>query len=143
MTEPQFRKLLKIWQKRLGLNDWRIIFSIRNCDDRYSVMEVIRSSEYYKRAELIVPPWMFGIGNPPEDIMFPPDKQWPTFMEESLVHELLHLVTNEMSIIVREDICTFLHRDVYTQVYNSYRHAEERMVDNLSVMLVRELSNNE
>jgi hypothetical protein len=52
------------------------------------------------------------------------------------VHELLYIVVTEIDVIVRNDIDTFLHRDVYTQVYNSYRHAEERMVDSLAIALV-------
>ncbi len=136
MTETQLRKLLNVWKKRLGLADWHIILSIEACDDEYSYMEVNRSIEY-KRSELIVQPWLLGIGKPPKDILIKLDKQWPTFIEETLVHELLHLLVTGMSIIVKDDIDGFLHRDVYAQVWKSFHHAEERMVDDLAVSLVR------
>jgi hypothetical protein len=136
MTETECRKLLTVWKKRLGLIDWRIILSIKNGEDESSYMEIIRSVEY-KRAELIVPPWMFGIGNPPDNVIFSPNKQWKTFFEECLVHELLHVIVNEMSVIVRNDLSSFLHRDVHTLVCYTYNHAEERMVDNLAIALVR------
>lgn len=135
-SKKQISLLLKKWTKILGLSEWRIIVEYRNCEDETSYMEIIRSVDY-RRAKLIIPWWVIGQGDPPKDILMHPNKIDENFWEESIVHELLHLVVTPISVVIRDDLEYQLHRDVYSIIEKSMRHAEERVVDNLSVALCK------
>jgi len=132
-TKKEISSFLKKWTKILGLTDWRINIVYENCEDEKSYMEIVRSVDY-KRAKLVIPWWAIGEEDPPKDLLIRPDKN---FWEESIVHELLHLVVTPMAVILRDDLEYQLHRDVFSLAEKSLRHAEERVVDNLSVSLCK------
>lgn len=140
ITKRKFSLLLKKWTKILGLTNWKINVVYEDCDDESSYMEITRSIDYH-RAKLIIPLWAIGEKDPPKDLLMHPEKIDETFWEESLVHELLHLVVTPMSVVIRQDIEYQLHRDVYSLLEKTMMHAEERVVDNLSVALVRAFQN--
>lgn len=135
-AQRDFMRLVNLWKRRLGLDNWRIVVLFEECEDKSAYMEVFRLSDY-QRAKIIVPPWMISEGPIPDEVTIKPDEISEHFLQESLVHEMLHIVVTPMRVIMHEDLDTFLHRDVWTQIDNSFRHAEERVVDNLAVSLVR------
>lgn len=135
MTKKKISLLLKKWTNILGLANWKINVVYEDCEDESSYMEIIRSIDYH-RAKLIIPLWVIGEKNPPKDLIMGSNLN-ETFWEESLVHELLHLVVTPMSVVIRQDIEYQLHRDVFSLLEKTSMHAEERVVDNLSVALVR------
>lgn len=142
MTKRKFSLLLKKWTNILGLTNWKINVVYGDCYDESSYMEIIRSIDYH-RAKLIIPLWAIGKQDPPKDLLLSPNYINETFWEESLVHELLHLVVTPMSVIIRQDIEYQLHRDVYSLLERTSMHAEERVVDNLSVALCKAFRNKE
>lgn len=140
MTKKDFSLLLKKWTNILGLTDWRINIVYQDCDDESSYMEIVRSIDY-RRAKLVIPLWAIDEKDPPKDLLINPNNVHESFWEESLVHELLHLIVTPMSIIIREDIQYQLHRDVFSLLEKTSIHAEERVVDNLAVALCRAFRN--
>jgi hypothetical protein len=135
MTKKKISLLLKKWTDILGLEKWKINLVYEDCEDESSYMEIIRSIDYH-RAKLIVPTWVIGKKEAPKDLIMGSNLN-ETFWEESLVHELLHLVVTPMSVVIRQDIAYQLHRDVFSLLEKTSMHAEERVVDNLSVALVK------
>lgn len=136
MSKKEISLLLTKWTKILGLSDWRIVVVYEDCEDETSYMEVVRSTDY-KRAKIVIPTWVIGEKDQPKDMLIPLDKVDETFLEESLVHELLHLVVTPITVVIRQDIEYQLHRDAFSLLEKTMSHAEERVVDNLSVALVR------
>lgn len=140
MIKEDFSLLLKKWVDILGLTDWRINVVYQDCDDELSYMEIARSIDY-RRAKLIIPLWVIGEKDSPKDLLIDPNNVHESFWEESLVHELLHLVVSPISIVIRQDIEYQLHRDVFSLLEKTSIHAEERVVDNLAVALCRAFRN--
>lgn len=136
MTKKNFCSLLELWKSRLGLSEWRIAVVYEDCDDESSYMEIIRSIDYH-RAKLIIPRWVIGEEEPPKNLLIDPKTVDENFWEESLVHELLHLIVTPMSVVIRQDIEYQLHRDVHSLLEKTMIHAEERVVDNLAVALCK------
>lgn len=136
MIKGDFSLLLEKWTEILGLSDWRIVVVYEDCDDETSYMEIVRSVDY-RRAKLVIPLWAISKKDPPKDLILDPKNVNESFWEESLVHELLHLVVTPMSVVIRQDIEYQLHRDVFSLLEKTLCHAEERVVDNLSVALVK------
>jgi hypothetical protein len=134
LTKNQLMFFLEKWKNILGLSNWRIIVVYENCEDSSSYMEIERSSNY-QRAKLIVPHWFVGEGEIPSNILMKPELVDKSFYEEIIIHELLHLIVTPMSVIIRDDLDGYLHRDVFGQIQKSFTHAEERVVDNLAVAL--------
>ena len=141
MTKKKISLLLKKWTDILGLEKWKINLVYEDCEDESSYMEITRSIDYH-RAKLTIPTWVIGEKEAPKDLIMGSNLS-ETFWEESLVHELLHLVVTPMSIVIRQDIEYQLHRDVYSLLEKTMMHAEERVVDNLAVALVRAFQNKE
>lgn len=133
MTETQLRKLFKLWKHRLGLDQWHIEVRIEPCEDPESYMEVERSIDY-QRARIIVSPWMIGKGEIPKGVLLPLTDE---MVEESLVHELLHICTRDLVSIVRNDLNGMVHRDVHRVFDDAVSRADERCVDALAVSLCR------
>lgn len=131
MTEKKLRQLLNVWKTRLGLDHYKINLVFGRCEDEYSYMEVQRSINY-QRAKITVQPWMLGQGDPPKDLLQEINDE---MIEESLVHELLHICTRDLTAIVRNDLDGMVHRDVYSMFENATCRADERVVDSLAVAL--------
>lgn len=136
MTEKQLRDLLPVWQRRLGLADWRIVLRVGGVEESTAYMEAQRSTSY-ERGVIYVQPWMVGDGDPPTEVMFHGDDLTDDFVESSLVHELLHFHTRDMRAVVREDLDGQVHRDVHTVLEAAMARAEEQCVDRLAEALVK------
>jgi hypothetical protein len=137
MTETGLALLLDLWKKRLGLESWIIEMKVGEIDEPGSYMEVDKSTQY-ERAVLYVAPFTLGAGDVPKEALAIPITD--EFVEASLVHELLHLVLRDVTIIVRQDLDGSLHPYALEQVQNAAMRAEERVVDKLAVALVRSLA---
>lgn len=136
MTKEKFATLLEKWKPILGLSDWFILIVYGKCDNINSYMQVQRMTDY-KRAKITIPPWLIGEGDIPAKILLKPHEVDENFWEQSLVHELLHIVVVPMSVIIKDDLDGYFHRDVYDQVEKAFDHAEERVVDDLAVALCK------
>lgn len=142
MTKKEISLLLTKWTKILGLTEWKILVVYQDCEDELSYMEITRSIDY-RRAKLIIPWWVIGEKDPPRDLLIDPNRVDKDFWEQTLVHELLHLIVTPITIVIRQDIEYQLHRDVFSLLEKTMLHAEERVVDNLSVALCKAFRNKE
>lgn len=134
MIEAELHALFDYWRDALGLEHWQLKLVKGGCDTD-SYMEVDRSL-IYERGTVKYQPWLLGEGDVPEDLDYYVTID-DEFIEASLIHELLHLHTRDMSSVVKHDLDGFLHRDVHSQVENAFSRAEEQCVDRLSVALAR------
>lgn len=133
MTEPQLRRLVQTWARRLGLDRWDLEVEIGGLEDSDSYAECTRS--IYERATIRFAPWLVGRGEPPPGVMFP--NPTPEFIEICAVHELLHLWTRNLRAVIREDCDGLVHPDAYRQLDATACRAEEQLVDGLAHALVR------
>lgn len=132
MNDDQLRKMLISWKQRLGLSSYRIRLEQGGVEDDDSYMEVHRATDY-KRAVVHYQPWLVGIGKVPEGMLL---RVTDEMVEESLVHELLHIVFTPVVTPFRVDLDGYLHRDVHDLLVKMLGHAEERVVDDLATALV-------
>lgn len=133
MTKTELYHLFKLWQHRLGLDMWHIDVLVAPCEDPEAYMEVERSTDY-QRARITVNPWMLGEGTVPKVALLPLTDET---VEESIVHELLHILTRDFVIIVKYDLDEMLHRDVHKVFETTMTRTDERFVDGLAVALCR------
>jgi hypothetical protein len=82
LTEEQLQERLQEWQKRLRLQDWIITAKIKRARELMDETQATVSWQLAKKMAMI------SIMDP---IDYPPDSMEPQDMENSLVHELLHL----------------------------------------------------
>lgn len=134
LTEADLRVRFKLWLERLGLDRWIVTLEVGGAEDETAYMETVRSSSY-ERGRIHVAPWVLGIGEVPNDVLV--TNFDAEFVEAALVHELLHLHTRDMRAVVRDDLISQVHRDVYTQLEKAMERAEEQCVDRLALALVR------
>lgn len=134
MTEKRLRELFKLWQGRLGLDDWRIDVVINSVSEETSYMENHRSA-IYDRCVIHVQPWILG-GDIPSSVMTPVDGFTEDFIESLVVHELLHCWTRDLKAFVDDDLDGQLHRDVHAVLRNSWSRREEQLVDRFALALV-------
>jgi hypothetical protein len=125
------------WQKRLGLEAWRIDVRVEACDTSTCYAQIARAGDY-KDAVLSVQPWLLGDGRGPDTVMHPDVAQDRQRVEEIIVHELLHLAVQPMRRVV-DTLDGQLHRDVARVFDDSLDQAEERVVDELARALVSEV----
>lgn len=135
MTFEQLSELLIVWTRRLGLSDWRIVITLGGCDDELNYMEIEHSASY-QRAVIQVNPWLVGVGEIPKDVLMR-DVITDDFIESSLVHELLHLYTRNLRLIIRNDLFGVVSRELHEQLKNTMERADEQIVDSLAEALVK------
>lgn len=82
LTEDELREKCAEWQRILRLQDWDVIVSI----DRASNL----ISDCQGQCEWTLPTKQARI-RILDPVDFPPESRWPQDMEQTLVHELLHL----------------------------------------------------
>lgn len=140
MDITHLNELLEIWKARLGLNTWRIYLEVGNLEDDTNYMEVSQATSY-ERAVIHVHPALFGNGETPDEWLVTGDRITDEFIESSIVHELLHLYTRDIRVIIRNDLIGVVQRDLYQQLLNTMERADERIVDKLSEALVKAFSN--
>jgi hypothetical protein len=139
VNEPALRTLLTVWQRRLGLGEWRLLLKIGGVEDATAYMETHRSA-LYQRAVIYVQPWIVGLGEMPEGVLVRGGDVTADFIESSLVHELLHLHTRDMRAVVRDDLEERVSSDIYHLAEAAMRRAEEQCVDRLAEALVHAFS---
>lgn len=132
VTEERLHELFKLWQTRLGLDLWHIEVRIENPKSPTSMMDV-RKSTAYSRAIVRVPQWILDGGPIPDGILDVTidDK----FIEQCIIHELLHCQRRETGALVFDRLEGLLHRDVYSVVTGSFDAAEELEIENLAASL--------
>ena len=120
MTEKQLEKVVRLWQKRLGLQDWDISLSFVplpfcRCEDDADATTWRQNS--YDRAVIF------------------PNADWKSKSDDALnrlmVHELLHLVTRDLDRVVAS-VEEQLHADAWRAVNTRYDHEIEGVVERLA-----------
>lgn len=139
MTFEHLSALLPIWKIRLGLGDWRIILVLGGCEDEDVYMEIEHSVDY-NRAIIRVNPWLVGQGDIPTNVLMR-EALTDDFIESSLVHELLHLHTRNLRVIIKEDLFGVVSRDLYDQLGKTVNRADEQIVDQLAEALTKAFKN--
>lgn len=142
MTEKQIRQLVAKWKPRLGLDDWYIAVLFEEdvkVDGRRALMSMHRST-YYKRGTVHVDRssmQQWSLKDCIEgDLLADEQVSFEDFMEQAIVHELLHLAFRDMmqaGDLVTEDIHPS-SRNVWAEAWN---RAEESTVENLAIALVK------
>lgn len=132
MTEAQLGELVRLWQRRLGLEHWEIHHRIGPVEDAYAQVD---HQPNYERALITFAPWLLKQEMPPENVLQLPltDRR----REEVVVHELLHCWTRDYRAILEELIHDQVHRDVYSVLSDAVEMAEEKSIDRLASALVR------
>lgn len=129
MTKKQMETIVAEWIPRLGLSDWDI--EVRWDQDAHSPdwreenpphASTWRSRDYDKARLYFNPDELSGWSNRQANL--------------NVVHELLHLVTRDVEFIL-DLLLAHLHRDMYSVVSESHRHAVEGAVDRLAYRFVQ------
>lgn len=115
MTEAQLRSLVKRWSARL-VPEWRVTVEIGG-EDGDSHATAFRSKDY---------PTATVCFNP--EFVKRPDRE----VEETVVHELLHLLLRDVDVAACESIAGQLHRDVETVHARAVDHAMEGAIERLA-----------
>lgn len=124
-TEEELERYVRTWQRRLGLDEWRIEINldgdVPEHNDEKAEASAIRSQVFDDAEVRFHPDW----------------RMWsPYKLETVVVHELLHLVIRDLELIV-DDVDGLLHRDVHDVIREGYRRHVEQAVDRLAHRLVR------
>lgn len=120
LTERQAERIIRGWQKRLGLEGWRVEIRWDEPADEDDNAKIWRSC-FYDDARLYL------------------SKEWPTWprerFEKTVIHELLHLCHRDIDE-AWNDLDGQLHRDAYTVASARWKQEIEGMVDRLAFRLL-------
>lgn len=120
MTKAQFERVIRTWQDRLGIAHWDITVNWGAPADSSDFAEITAETSYDKAVMRVNP--NFG--------------EWTdVFLNQVVVHELLHCVCRDMDIAVL-DARSGLHPTAASQAEARYRHESEGVVDRLAIRLV-------
>lgn len=119
MTKRQIEGLVETWKGHLGLDGWKIAVEFATVPDT-SYAE-INGERSYDAAKLTISP-AYG--------------EWTeNFAEQTIVHELLHLLVRDIDNVV-EDARSQLHPQASAQIEKRYDHEVEGFVDRLAIRIV-------
>lgn len=118
LTTKTARKALAYWQKQLRLQDWNITVKVaRRSDMATNAYGEVSPSRIYRQADIALrDPTDFADDDGPRE----------RDMEDSLVHELLHVVLKDCRIDARDDDGNLTSEGI----------AEERAIDALAAAIV-------
>lgn len=115
-------RALNVWQRRLRLRDWRIEMDFDTLADDDCNATITFASDYQRATISLGAGW----DTVPEKVL-----------QETLVHELVHIVlrgmTNAQAAILYEGL---MSRDVERQFNQRWDHEMERATENLAWILV-------
>jgi hypothetical protein len=134
MTEASLRSLFDLWIGRIGLSHWTIEVAVEKLKPRTTTMRTSKSP-HYDRGRIVVQPWVIA-GDPPADWFKAHDASFDRAIEETAVHELLHLCLWECSSAICL-LSQFSKKSAYATAIAVQEHQEENLVDRLSVALVK------
>lgn len=126
MTRAELERIVRTWQRRLGLERWRVElvtdearwFRTGHDDEHASTWR----SNSYDQARLYV--------NPDEW------RDWsPHDAHEHVVHELVHLLHRDLEHVL-DHVEPLLHADAYKVAESALEHALEQTVDRIARRLV-------
>jgi hypothetical protein len=110
LSERDVRRSIRLWQKRLGLDGWRIRFTVEPASDDEDA-HVNWSHDYGVATVRLAEGWQL----------------WSAVrLEETVCHELLHLVCREVDFVVRQ----LIQPDEV--LAKAWLHHHEQLVDHLA-----------
>ncbi len=120
MNERSIRSIVSKWQKILSLDNWQIAVDFEGeCLEANARIWI--SGDYDRARITIEPKW----------------REWdPQMANETMVHELLHCTMRDMDFVFDCMLDGQMHRDVLESAIRTYRHAQERLIDNMSQVMV-------
>lgn len=129
MTFDELDLLLRTWQRRLGLDLWRIELVV----DRLRWAEQVRSRGEGFDATV----WRSSDYDTARVYLDPAAAEgWsPTEAADYIVHELVHLALRELDVVA-DLVEPLVSRDAFDLLHASYLHALESTVDRLARQLV-------
>jgi hypothetical protein len=133
MTERRLRKMFDDWIDRLGLGHWTIEVAVEKIKPATTTMRTTKSP-HYDRGRVIVQPWVLT-GTPPANWHKAAGVPFERVIQETIVHELLHLLLWECSSAIYL-LADFAKHPAFTTALAVQEHYEENLVDRLSVALV-------
>lgn len=133
VSQRQIEVIVKRWQPRLGLENWKIEVQVTpdgDMDNDDALFEIERHKEADRAIIHISESVTRGDYEATETI----DE---FFIETAVVHEMCHCVVRDLTFVVRDDL-EELHGQVVHELImrNLHRH-EEKLVENLATALVR------
>jgi hypothetical protein len=124
MSRTQFERILRLWQKRLGLETWHLEVDWEKPASEDADASTWRSNNYDRAILYLDPAW----------VSWERDRGIE-FVHRIVVHELLHLVFRDVDELV-DSLDGQMHRDVCAMVDKRYHHEIEGLCDRLAYRLV-------
>lgn len=119
MTKAQMERIVREWQRRLGLERWDLDVAWDPALEG-SDASTWRSDSYDRATLRFDPEWA----------------SWDVeFTNRIVAHELLHLLTRDVDVVVK-DAQDQMHRDAGTLIERRYLHEIEGFVDRIAYRLV-------
>lgn len=115
MTQKQVHKLVRDWQRRLGLERWRITLEFSDEPEDFHA-QVTPSAQYESAAVIFAP----GYGARSDEAV-----------AHTVVHELLHVLLRDVDAVVSA-ATDQLHPQAAGQIDKRYAHEIEGFVDALA-----------
>lgn len=120
MTERQLERIVRVWQKRLGLQAWDVKLSFVptsycSCSDDADATTWRQND--YDRAVIF------------------PNAKWASwdddYLNRLIVHELMHLVTRDLDRVIAS-VEEQIHADAWRMIDKRYDHEIEGVVDRIA-----------
>lgn len=121
MTDKQLLKLIEKWQKRLGLERWRINVDFDSPVSDSDNMQISRSKTYDDATITLNPEW----------------RTWGSLkIEQLVIHELLHLVHRDIDYVMYELVDGQVSPASYEVIRKAYEFADEKAIDRMAHILI-------
>lgn len=131
ISAAQVKRIVRKWQPILGLNDYLITIEVVETDS--NKLASVNASDESHRAKII-------INSNHDAIQSQAGSLGDTTLEETVVHEMLHIVLINLKDYAVDNAMDDIGGDQGKQIAETIRRIEERTVDKLALALVRKFN---